>query len=379
MIYFDNAATSFPKPPCVLKDVIRCCKFYCGNPGRSGHSMSIKAGEAIYSVRECVSELLEIDAPERVIFTQNATHALNIAIKGLICERCHVLISDVEHNSVIRPLASLGNTYGVEYSVFDHTSPDKILSLKRPDTKFIITTLRSNVTGQDIDFVAISRICKEHDIRLILDASQLIGHRRLSLKGLYYDALCAPAHKGLLGLQGAGFLVLSEAVNPQCLTEGGSGSNTFDTSMPEKPPERYESGTLSTPAIVALGSGIRYISRTDIDYIDSRIDTLTSKVKERLSDIKEVEILGANNGICAFNVGSLSSSYAADILDKGGICARGGYHCSPLAHRRLGTVEQGAVRISLSHFNSIREIDELYKYIKRTFTESLIQEYLQQS
>ncbi len=364
MIYFDNAATSFPKPRSVLREVQKCCKRYCGNPGRSGHRMSIRAAEAIYSVRESVCELIGINEPENVIFTQNATHALNIAIKGLIREKCHVIISDLEHNSVIRPLESLRKICGVEYSIFDHTNPGGIDGLRRADTKFLITTLRSNVIGVNVDYGYISEYCRQNGIRLILDASQYIGHTPLSLENIYFDALCAPGHKGLFGIQGSGILVLGKGAKPENFIEGGSGSNTFDLEMPSESPERYEAGTLSTPAIVSLGEGIRCIHKIGIENIDGRIQMLTNLLYDRLIDITNVRILGCSNGICAFNVGMLPSSHIADLLNQGGICVRGGFHCAPLTHRFLRTEEQGAVRISFSHFNGKREIDEFYKYLK---------------
>jgi selenocysteine lyase/cysteine desulfurase len=234
----------------------------------------------------------------------------------------------------------------------------------RTDTKYLITTLRSNVIGVNVDFDYITKYCEKNGIRLIIDASQYIGHSRLSLQNLYFDALCAPGHKGLFGIQGSGILILGKGANPECLIEGGSGSNTFDTAMPADSPERYEAGTLSTPAIASLGAGIRYIRKIGIDSIEGRINELTELLYDRLSDIGDLKILGCHNGICAFNVGEQSSSYIADLLNQGKICVRGGFHCAPLTHSILKTEHQGAVRVSLSHFNSKRQIDEFYKYLK---------------
>ena len=363
MIYLDNAATSYPKPGYVIRELVRCCKYYCGNPGRSGHSMSLKAAEVIYKAREAVCELLGINTPERVIFTQNATHALNIAIKGLIRERCHVLISDLEHNSVIRPLNALSEVYGVEYTVFNHLHP-RLNELRRPDTKYVITTLRSNVIGVDVNYGEISRFCNENRMHLILDASQYIGHNRLVLGDLYFDALCAPGHKGLYGIQGSGILVLSRNAEPCCLYEGGSGSNTFDANMPGESPEKFEAGTLSTPAIASLQAGIEYLSKIGIDYVEERLAYLSKILEDRLSEIESIKIYGCNNGICAFNLGALPSSDVSDCLNERHICVRSGYHCAPLTHKLLKTEGQGAVRASLSHLNKKSEIDELYKALK---------------
>ena len=203
MIYLDNAATSYPKPRAVINEVNRCIRKYCGNPGRSGHSLSIKAAEEIYSSREQIAKHIGISNPENVVFTPNATFALNLAIKTLIPENCHVLCSDYEHNSVIRPLNRLSRDRGVEYSYF--CSCDDLSSKINSNTKAIVCSLASNVTGFETDISFLSNIAEKYKLLLILDASQVLGHKRLNLQETPCDALCAPGHKALMGIQGCGF------------------------------------------------------------------------------------------------------------------------------------------------------------------------------
>ena len=366
MIYFDNAATSFPKPRCVIKEVNSCLKKYCGNAGRGSNSISIRASEAIYSVREKVAELLGVDTPESIVFTYNATYALNFAIKSLIKENCHVLTSDYEHNSVIRPLEKLRNSIGISYSSFSSDGDIRASILKNitPHTAAIVCSLASNVTGQTINLQILSDIAKEKGLILIIDASQAAGHIQIDLSKTPCDALCAPGHKALLGIQGGGFVYFKDKKRKETLIEGGSGAQSVSPMMPMLLPEGYEAGTLSTPAIAALGSGIDYISSVGIENISKKLDKLTTLTCERLSKIKNVKIYGSGSGIVSFNMGDRSSTYLASALDKAGICSRAGLHCAPTIHRKLGTLNQGAVRVSFSYFNTERELDKLYHTLK---------------
>ncbi len=365
MIYLDNAATSYPKPHRVIAEVTRCLKKYCGNPGRSSHSLSIAAAEKIYQCRENICELLLFDRPERIIFTHNATHALNIAIKGLIQENCHVITSDFEHNSVIRPLTKTVLNLGGEISTFDTNLPldTAILPLIKHNTKYIVCSACSNVTGKIVDIYSLSCIAKKYGLGLIIDGSQSVGHNPIDLRNLEFDALCFPGHKALLGMQGSGVLVLGNRVDFDTLYEGGSGSDTINTEMPVLPPERYEAGTPSTPAIAALCEGVSYINDLGIDYVEQKIVGLTDSLYDRLSCVRGITVYGCENGIASFNINGYNSNALADILDKYGICARSGLHCAPSIHRRLGTLETGALRVSLSIFNRIGELDRLYKLL----------------
>ena len=367
MIYLDNAATSYPKPRSVLKEVARCIKHYGGNPGRSAHSLSIKAAEKIYDTREKIAEVLNYPFPERIVFTPNATYALNMAIKGLINEPCHCLISDLEHNSVIRPLNARINSIGGKISVFktDGDLSEAIRPLIREDTRFIVCTSSSNVTGRKISLEHLSKIASENGIKLIIDLSQSIGHYEINASKLTFAALCAPGHKALLGLQGSGFVVFGKDELPCTLIEGGSGNETLSKEMPIYLPERMEGGTLFTPAIASLCCGIEYIQSYGEACIERKISDLTERMEETFSEIPSLTLYGAENGIAAFNIDNVPSEIVARYLAEEGICVRGGLHCAPLTHSGLGTINGGAVRASVSIFNSHYDIDRLYRALKK--------------
>lgn len=367
MIYLDNAATSFPKPKRVIREVTKCITQYCGNPGRSSHKLSIAAADKIYETRELVADFLNIKKCENVIFTPNATYALNMVIKGLVNEKCHCIISDLEHNSVLRPLYKSLKKYGGEYSVFDTDGDiyNSIYPLIRNDTKILISTLCSNVTGKIIDLNKLSSIAKKHNLKLIIDASQYIGHSVIDLSNIQYTALCSAGHKSLFGIQGSSFAVINDEELFDTLCEGGSGVDSFSTEMPILSPERYEAGTLATPAIVSLGAGIKYLNMLGMEKIENRISLLTNILRYYLNEIPNIEIYGIENGIASFNLKDYPSSYVAELLDKNGIATRSGYHCAPLVHQRLGTASRGAVRASISILNTENEVYSLYKAIKK--------------
>ena len=360
MIYFDNGATTFPKPDSVISAVENFLREMGGNPSRSSHKLSRMAGEEVYKAREAVARLLRIDTPENVVFTYNATYALNMAIKSMVRERCHIICSDVEHNSVIRPIKALEERLGVEYSVFDSDiSPEiAIPPLIRADTRFIISTLSSNVTGKEIDLFALSRIADKYSLRLIVDASQSIGHNRIDLSRCPCYALCAPGHKALFGIQGSGFAYFKNGLREGEFIEGGSGTNSMDPRMPIWLPEAYEAGTLGTPAIVALRHGIEFIEEIGLDNIEYHLNKLRCCACEGLKLIKGVSVYKTDGGIALFNLAGMDSNELSYLLDKKGVCVRGGLHCAPSAHRKLSTLDTGAVRLSFSIMNTEKEIDE---------------------
>ena len=366
MIYLDNAATSFPKPPEVIKATLDCIKNWCGNSGRSSHALSMKTGEKIYKAREAVCELLSAPSPERVIFTSGATAALNIAIKTTVLPETHVLISDMEHNSTLRPICKLKRTCGVSYSVFNSTGnlAENIEKLIKSNTKYIVTTVKSNVTGKEIPLNELSELARRHSLKLIIDASQMIGHKNINLINTPCDLLAAPAHKGLFGLQGAGFLVISDDTIRDSFLEGGSGNESKKTEMPENLPERFEAGTLPSPAIVSLLSGIEYIKRVGLSEIEEKLDLLTERYIEVIRSIKKAVLYECESGIISFNIGGIPAEIVASELNKRGICVRAGLHCAPIAHKKLGTQDIGTVRISLSYLNSFGEADAVYKALR---------------
>lgn len=362
MIYLDNAATTFPKPPSVIAEMNFCLEKYCGNPGRSSHILSIKSGEAIYSTREKIADFIGVDTPEQIVFTYNATYALNMAIKTIISEKCHILTSDFEHNSVIRPLESLSKRYGVKYSTFstDGDISESLRSNLRKDTRAIICSIASNVTGDNLPLGVLSHFAKEHSLFLIIDASQAIGHMEIDLKKTPCDALCAPGHKGLFGIQGTGFVYFNENKRRESYIEGGSGSESRSAVMPSLLPEGYEAGTLATPSIVSLGAGIDFINNIGLSEINSSLWILTKMLYDRLSSIEGVTIYKIGCGILSFNYKNIESSLLSSILDKYGICVRGGLHCAPSVHRKIGTLNRGAIRASLSYLNTKSDVDSLY-------------------
>ena len=366
MIYFDNAATSFPKPKSVINEVTNCLTRYCGNPGRSSHKLSLAAADKIFETRILIADFLGWKKCENVIFTPNATYALNLVIKGLITNKCHCIISDLEHNSVIRPLQKTLKNLGGELSVFNTDLPisEAVEPLIRKDTYAIVSTLCSNVTGKIVDFQELSSIAKKYDLKLIVDASQYVGHRRLKLGDLYFTALCSAGHKSLFGIQGSAFAIINDYGLFDTLTEGGSGVDSFSTSMPLLLPERYEAGTLSTPAIASLNAGIDFINNVGMDRIERKLDDMTLLAIDELNTIPSLKLYGAENGIISFNLKDYTSSYVTDLLDKHGFATRSGYHCAPLIHKKLGTEERGAVRMSLSYFNKENEIYALSRTLR---------------
>ena len=371
MIYLDNAATSYPKPASVINAVIKSLKYECGNPGRSSHRLSLAASEAIFAARESICGLLNIEDPERVVFTYNATEALNLAIKTRVKEKCHVITSDLEHNSVVRPIYSLSSRSQVEVSEFntDENIAEEIKRLIRPDTKGIVTTAMSNVTGKQIDIEQLGRIARQNKLFLIVDASQMLGHYRIDLSKLSCDVLCAPAHKGLLGIMGLGFAVFKEKVRLESFIEGGSGSDSLNPAMPLYLPDGYEAGTPATPAIAALRAGIEYLGKHGIESISRHLDILTDEARVRLYSINGIDVHAAEHGIISISGRGISSTALSSQLSDRAIATRGGYHCAPSAHKKLGTLKEGTVRLSFSHATTLRELDALYKALKEIIAE----------
>ena len=367
MIYLDNAATSFPKPRCVYKRLHWCLRHAVGNPGRSSHRAALAAAEEIYAAREALCELLRFSHPERIVFTQNATHALNLAIRALCPTPSHVIYSDWEHNSVIRPIAAL-QEYGCAYTVFE-THSNMLSAMEGallPNTDLCILSLCSNVTGECFPLSVLSEFRKRHpNVRVILDGSQWLGHLPLSLADPICDILCAPGHKALFGIQGAGFAVFMEEQAYKPLIFGGSGSESQSRDMPRLLPERLEAGTLSTPAIATLGEGARFLMREGMDAVNHRIHMLTQKIYERIHALSNLQPLSDNGfGAVSFIDEKIPSAVISAFLDTRGICVRGGLHCAPLIHKAMHTADGGAVRVSVSYLNKAWDLDRLYRALK---------------
>ncbi len=372
MIYFDHAATSYPKPESVLIAMRDAVVREGGNPGRSGHRLSLLASERIYETREALCSFFDAEEPENFIFTQNATHALNLAIKTRIRHGDHVLISDLEHNAVFRPIYRLFRDGVINYSVFKTSNRvlKEIEALCTKDTRMLICTHVSNVNGQRLPVKEIGDFCRQRGIYYIIDASQGAGHIPFSIRESGADAVCAPAHKGLLGIQGAGFAYLRKKDYLMEFMEGGSGSHSLNPEMPEELPDRYEAGTLATPAIAALGAGLRYIlAHGGTSAVEMHERALCRRAKEMLFSLPNVTVYAAKpeGGLLSFNLPHRSSEEVAFLLDKDGICVRGGFHCAPLAHRTLETGEYGSVRISFGPENTEDELESFYRSIKNIY------------
>ena len=370
MIYLDNAATTFPKPPQVLREVQRCLSTYCGNPGRGSHRLSNAAGEKIFEVREQVSDFFCCPNPENVVFTLNDTYALNLALKGFLRPNDHVIISNFEHNSVYRPIRAMADCGLIQFNVFDASTPDavgQIEKLIRPNTRAVVVNHTSNVCSLTLPVEEIGALCRTRGILFIVDGAQSAGHEDINMEKMGIDVLCAPAHKGLMGIQGCGFLVLRDGLSlPETVVEGGSGVNSLEWQMPDQLPERLEAGTLPTPAIAALGEGIKFVRSIGTDEIKRRTTHLFILTLDRLSSINGVKIYAPKHqgSTLLFTVSGIPSDTVAAHLDSCGICTRSGFHCCPLGHEALDTPKDGAVRVSFGIFNRDSDTDALYRAVR---------------
>ena len=371
MIYLDNAATSFPKPAAVIEETARCMRQYGGNPGRGSHRLAMEAAEKIFACRTEIAELFGVQNPESVIFTVNATMALNLAIKGLLRKGDHVLISDLEHNAVLRPVYRLAEEGIVTYDVFPSQALDPranpvricagIARLIKPNTKMLICSHASNICSFHAPLEEIGSFCRRHGILFVVDAAQSAGHLPIDFEKMQIDALCAPGHKGLLGPQGSGFLILREGLVAQTLLEGGSGYHSLEPIMPEDAPERYEAGTLATPAIAGLWAGIREVKRIGVEAIARHVAELNLRLQNRLQKMEDVTVYLPHcvGSVLLFNIEGISADRVGNELDRMGFCVRAGFHCAALGHTALGTPAGGAVRVSPGIFNTKAQIDAL--------------------
>ncbi len=372
MIYLDNAATTFPKPPCVYNEIKKCITQYCGNPGRSGHTLSLKAAEKIYECRETLASFFGSSHPENVVFTFNTTYALNLAIKALYIKGTHVLISNMEHNSVFRPVHKLSEEGEINYSIFNVMQSDKDIieeleNRVRYNTKMLIMTHASNICGKVFPIEKIGAFCKKHSITFIVDAAQSAGICKINIEKFKIDALCVPGHKGLYGPQGIGFVVFGDTALRNTVIEGGNGTNSLSPNMGTELPEALEAGTLSTPLIAALNSSVKWISDFGIDNANNHEKRLAALLYDRLYSLPDSILYGPERqetGIVLYANASRSLQQIYYELNKNNICTRDGFHCAPLAHKTLGTPKNGAIRFSFSIFNTLKHVEETYRIIK---------------
>ena len=372
MIYLDNAATTFPKPACMGAEIFRCIREYCGNPGRSGHILSIKASEKIYECRTAIANFFGSQKPENVVFTLNTTYALNMAIKTLYQPGMHILISNMEHNSVLRPVAELKKRGEISYSVFEThgTAQDILLSIqnkKRHNTGMLIMTHASNICGKTFPIREVGQYCQENGIIFIVDAAQSAGVLDIRMHEWKIDALCAPAHKGLYGPQGLGFVIFNEKIPARTWIEGGNGMHSLSTEMGAVFPESFEGGTLPTPLIAGLNASVKWINGIGTQAINAHEKALAALLTERLRSIPNSRLYGPqtpDTGIVLYSNQKISVNALASALDARNFCTRSGFHCAPLAHNALNTEPDGALRISFGFFNTKRDVDSLYSVIK---------------
>lgn len=374
MIYLDNGATSFPKPLSVRQNVDISLKKFSANPGRSGHSLSLRAAKEIFECRKRLKELFNVNSEEEIIFTENCTMALNTVIFGLLSEGDHVLISSMEHNSVTRPLESLKDK-GVTYSTFDYSyddneTVDNVRNLIKPETKLVICTHASNVFGFRFPIERICALCHAYGILFCVDSAQSAGVFDIDVGTNQYDFVCMSGHKSLYGPMGTGVLILNNR-NLKPLLYGGTGTESVKKSQPEGLPEKFESGTQNMNGISGLKAGVDFVKNRGIKNIYNHEYKLAKRLFNGLANNRKVIAYnksfdyGKVAPVVSFNIDGVYSEDFVAKLNKYGIMTRGGLHCSPLAHTTMNTIENGTVRVVPGAFNTINDINYLLNVIRK--------------
>ena len=374
MIYLDNAATTLKKPDCVV-DAVTNALCHMGNSSRGTHDSSLKSARAVFSARLSLAKLFNAPGPEQVVFTQNSTEALNIAISGLFSKGDHVITTDLEHNSVLRPLYRLEDEGVITLSVVSADKQGRVdyadfARLIRKETRAIVCTHASNLTGNVVDLEQVGIIAKTHDLYLVVDASQTAGAYPIDMEKMGISVLCFTGHKGLMGPQGTGGLCVAKGVDIRPFKVGGSGVQSYGRTHPEEMPTRLEAGTLNGHGIAGLGAGADFILETGIDTIRDHEITLAKRFYEGVKDLPGVTVYGDfsnwnRTAVVTLNIGDYDSGAVSDALEEDyGIATRPGAHCAPRMHHALGTAEQGAVRFSFSWFNTVEEVDAAIQAVK---------------
>ena len=379
MIYLDNAATTLHKPPEVA-EVVKQAILTAGNAARGAHSVSLSASRTVFETRQKLAQLFSCPRPDHVVFTMNSTEALNIAIYGLLSPGDHVISTDLEHNSVLRPLYDL-QTRGV---FVDFVSADRrgnvqyedFEALFRENTKLVVCTHASNLTGNVLDIAHISKIAHAHGARLIVDASQTAGSIPIDMQKMGIDVLCFTGHKGLMGPQGTGGLCIQPGVEIRPLLRGGTGVHSYDKNQPQAYPTRLEAGTLNGHSIAGLDAALDFLLAQGVETIGARERSLMRRFYDGVRDIPGVTVYGdfsqeARAAIVALNIHDYDSSEVSDVLFTDyGIATRPGAHCAPRMHEALGTEKQGAVRFSFSYFNTEEEDDAAIHAVRELAAEA---------
>ena len=372
MIYLDNAATTLRKPPAVGEAVLAALGSF-GNSGRGAHEDSLTASRVIYDTRERLAALFHCQ-PDHVCFTANSTEALNIAVSGLFGPGDHVLSTDLEHNSVLRPLYRLQRQGGaVDFLPADRRGRIDYRDLEgllRPETRGIVCTHASNLTGDVVDIGRMGRFARDHGLLLVVDASQTAGVLPVDMEAQNIDVVCFTGHKSLLGPQGTGGLCVREGVSIRPWKVGGTGVHSYLETQPEDYPTRLEAGTLNGHGIAGLQAALAFLEETGLDAIRAHETALARRFYQGVRDLPQVTIYGTfDQGerapVVTLNIGDLDSSEVSDELaERWGIATRPGAHCAPRLHRALGTEEQGAVRFSWSYFNTAEETDTAVQAVR---------------
>lgn len=374
MIYLDNAATTLQKPRPVGQAMLDALQT-AGNPGRGAHEPTLHAARLVYETRTALAELLGADDPSCIAFTANATQSLNMALCGLLHPGDHVLTTVCEHNSVLRPLYRLQKN-GVQLDFVEADARgvlryEQFEQKLRPNTRAVVISHASNVTGNVADVAFVTDFTKKHDLLLVLDAAQTAGIRPLDVKTLGADVLCFTGHKGLLGPQGTGGAYVRPGLRVAPLVVGGSGVHSFAEEHPAQMPTALEAGTLNVPGIAGLGAGVRWILQQGVQTLQEKETAWAQLFYEQLQEVENLTFYGDFSGnaprvpIVSLNIGDEDSAWVADALwEDAGICVRAGAHCAPLLHKTLGTAAQGVVRFSFSHANTEEEVLRAAKAVR---------------
>lgn len=371
MIYLDNSASTLVKPKEVILTVNQCLSKFTANPGRSGHRESLMTAMQVEYTREHIADFMGLNRSERVIFTHNCSDALNLAILGSVKQGGHVVCTENEHNSVLRPLNHIKTSNMIDFTIVNKSKEkgicvDDIEKAIKPNTYLVICNHISNVNGDLAEIEKIGTLCHKKNILFLVDGAQSGGHEKIDMEKFHINMLALAPHKGFYALQGLGVLLLDENVDLNPIRFGGTGTNSLELFQPSVLPEKFEVGTLPTPAILGFGAGLNFVEN-NFDEIREKLDDLTTFLHYELSKLPVTIYTHPenSNGVLAFNIPSMHSQELANILDqKWGICTRGGYHCAPKKHEAMKTLDTGALRISLSYFNTIHDIQRLITAVK---------------
>lgn len=377
MIYLDNAATTYPKPNSVSNAVFNAIKQYGANPGRGGHTMSIKTAQKVYDCRKSISNLFNANGEESIIFTQNCTCAVNMVLKGVLKSGDHVVVSCLEHNAVMRPLKKLSDVSNITYSTAkvypgdDNATLDSFRNSINEKTRLIVCMHASNVFGIRLPIERISAMAGEYGIDILVDAAQSAGVIPIDIKDLKIDYLCTSGHKGLYGPMGTGILIINSKNIPDTIIEGGTGTSSREFDQPDMIPDKFESGTINVPGIIGLKEGVDFVRRKKVENISKHEFKLIGKLYDNLSKMQNIELYTIKPDykyfvpLLSFNVKGMDSEEVSRILNNDGIAVRAGIHCAPAAHIYFNTIDKGTVRVAPSVFTTENQIDYLISSLKR--------------